>query len=222
MKPTGLSQIILILILLISFTGCIRRKSEVSRTFKLSEDQKVELLNDCQEMEQDGDMLEVIKEIKRDTLRIFNLLEKENPEEHTQMVTLLTDRLTENAKRAISLSRTEWTDSKWEYETVWSLGERDFKTILGRFYKDDLKILRQKIHSIYLMGQERGDLKPSVSILNQRDSLEIKYSGTASSLEACQLQRAFGIFLEVRFSDSKFIHTRYFNLIIDSKHVEVI
>ena len=222
MKPRGLHQFVLILITMISFTSCIRRKSETSRLFNLSESEQTELLKDCSDMEKDGDMLEVIQEIKRDTLRIFDLLEASHPEENAPQVTSLSERITENAKRAISLSRTEWTDSKWNYETVWNLGEKDFKTILGHFYKDDLKILSQRIDSIYLMGQAREDLRSNVSVLNRGKSLEIKYLGTASSLEACQLQKTFSIILQVKFSDTKFIRTRYFNLNIDSKVMEIL
>jgi hypothetical protein len=222
MNKSGFKYSLMVLFLTLSLMSCIRGKTESSRIFNSTKADFSILKQDCKDIEGEGDMLLGLKEIKEDTQSIFLLLEVADPTYNEDQITKLTSSISENAKKVISLSKAKWTDSKWNYETSWELTDRDFKTLLGRLFRSNSEILGMSIHSVYFMGEPREDLKKSITLKNEGNTLKVKFKGVASSLEACQLQRSLGIFLEVRFSDGKFIHSRYFNLNTDTLIMESI
>lgn len=197
----------------LTLTSCLKTKTESQTKFHMNEIEKLEVHQACTAMKTEGNILNLLSKIKQDTDQILNLLKQENVTKEEKQISLLAKRISFNAKKVRSLSQDDWTDSKYDHEIQWDITYDDFHDLLS-FYTGTFEILDFDIRGIYLLGEERQDLKDSTRVVYDNDGIHLTYKNKASSLELCQLEETLMIVVEVKYNALVNEKTRYFNLIV--------
>lgn len=202
------------ILMFLLLTGCLKSRSETNASFEVSQDDLRVLKNHCEEIKQNGDILELLKAIKLNVDEVFRILDKENPDQYVGQISILTGKVSELSKKVISLARDEWTISLWQHQIYWNITPIDFG---NRYMNMGFAMKSSFIHSIYLQGEKRDDLKNLVNLDTTQKKLTATYMGQGSSLELCQLQKTMVIIVGVKFKALGITRTQYFNLYVKNE-----
>ncbi len=207
-------KLILILTSFLLFSSCLRSKYESQTVFEMTDMDLETLKSECSEINLNGSILRLLKEVKSESRAVFNILENSNPEDHVGKITLLTNSVSEKSKKIISLAREDWTTPQWHQELRWEIDEFDLGNRLTRM---GLSIQGQFVDSIYLQGEKRDDLKGSIQLNFSNNKVHVSFRHIGSSLELCQLQETMSIIVGVKFRSLGITKTQYFNLYVKNE-----
>lgn len=166
------------------------------------------ILNDCREIAKHGDMIEHFELIDRNTKELLALLGAKNPFSQEARIHELVDELKMSSKSAMELARPEWTKEKWSSILGWSFFPEPKP---GNWF-----IYQVKVHSVYLMGENRNDLIPHLEYTERGGWLYVSFQRYLSSLELCQLQKTLMVVFEIKFQSGKRTRTYLYNLYANS------
>ena len=206
-----LSQITITMFLL-CLTACLKTKTETQSSYGMNQADRAMLAAECKAMAEEGDILALLKIIKKDTDTVLSVLDSENPEKQVAKVSALADRISDNSERVKSLAKGEWVETKYEHTLKWKINVEDFKDLLGA-HVGGFSLRDFEVNSVYYMGQKRSDIIPLIETSGDENEITVKYSSRGSSLELCQLEKTMMIVVEVKYRNVLVKGTRYFNLI---------
>lgn len=198
----------------LSLGGCYKTVTEGQFVLKINDAEKETLLNDCRQINAEGDIMKLLAEIKADTNEVIGILEGDDIEGARAQVETLADGIDIKTKKVISLSRGNWVDSRWDYEAKWMLNREDFKDLWGTHIKNGFQLNRAKLQDVYFMGEKRSDLLGNVNLVKKGNTVEVTFKNRGSSLEICQLNKTLMIMAETNYRNIKNRNVRYFNLIL--------
>lgn len=196
------------------FGGCYKTVTEGQFLLKVNNVEKETVLNECREINAEGDIMKLLAEIKEDTNEVIGILEGDDLEGSRSRIESLADGIDAKTKKVISLSRVSWVNSKWNYEVKWILDREDFKDLWGTHVKYGFELKEAKLQDVYLMGEKRSDLLSHISLNKKGNAVEITLKNHGSSLEICQLNKTLMILAKANFRNIKNNNIRYFNLIL--------
>lgn len=203
---------ILLLLSVLMLVGCVKPKSEMNVAFLMQPEEIKVLEGHCSDINANGDILQLLREIKHETSEALSIME--NPGKGARIrLGELSDSISLKSEKITNLSKPEWTTERWNHEVIWRLGERDFKG-LGTRVRNGFQLLGAEIDSLYFMGQKNAHLAEKVTIVQGESDLEIKFKGMASSLELCQLQKTMFIVLDVNTRSLGNERHQYFSLFV--------
>lgn len=209
-----MKKIILGLVGVMILSGCLQTKSEYNSQLIMDTDQQAILKSHCDSMNQTGDMIQLLTQIKKDTNYVLDLLQKSDPRKYQKKITTLADRVSENSQKVIHLSKPEWTTNQWNHQVQWKINDEDFDDILG-VNLGSFQILDYRLERVYFQGQLRDDLKEKITLHEGSDQIDISYQNMGSSLEVCQLEKTMMIVMKVKYRSLLITDDRFFNLHIN-------
>lgn len=196
------------------FGGCFKTVREGQFLLRVNDVEKETILNECREINAEGDIMKLLAEIKEETDEVIAILESDNLKDARLRIETLADDIDVKTKKVISLSRENWIQSKWDYEAKWILNHEDFKDLWGTHIKRGFELKDVKLQDIYLMGEKRSDLLSNIVLVKKGNMVEITFKNYGSSLEICQLNKTLMILTKANYRNIKNKNIRYFNLIL--------
>ncbi len=212
-KPNCL--VLLFVTLFISSCFKVQKKREAEMI--LSQEERDELIQTCQQLNSQGDMMKLLKEIKNETDNVFEILDSGMMLEKKDQLTKLSESINKKAFLVTSMSRTEWVNPRFEYTASWLISSKDFRDLAGAHLNGGLKFLDLKLSHVILSGQKRDDLKEHIEIKKNDETVyKISFQQAATALEMCQLNQTLMVVVELDYKNVINKNNRFFNLVIEN------
>jgi hypothetical protein len=221
---------LLLIFIIINTTACRNTINQVQDSLSMDSMKRSELISQCNEIDSEGNIFELLKEIKGETDDALSILSTENLIVKRPDIEEIASSINDKSNAVISLSKNEWVTRKWDTEISWSLKRFNFDDILVNNIKDRFEIISAKLVDVYYLGEKRNDLIDYITISVTHDDFQIKdksgqtiikpenymvninYKNTASSLELCQLHQTMMIIVEVEYRNKLMKNKSVFNL----------
>jgi hypothetical protein len=207
MRPSLI--MILCCVFMIMTSGCIKSVKQDHVSYHPQDLQAIQL--DCEQIEKEPSIFQLLKEMKENNEEIFSLLELADPRMEEGRIEELAHGIKLIGEAISRQIKTSWSVSKWKQEIEWRIQKRDLATINPKL-PTGFEILDIQVDSVYFMGELRNDLKSQILATIENGEVVVKFQGVASSLEVCSLQKTMGIILAVRFRNLWTIKMQYLNL----------
>lgn len=188
--------------------SCVTNKSqsEISH-YSLGHNNEDEVMKECGQINQTGNIFQLLADINSDTRSVLYLLEQKSFSGIEDSVHELALRIKENSILVKQLSKTEWSKPDVRHSIKWTLSEKDFSRNQYVFYPE--------IKNVYFQGQERPDLIKRVTIDQNGNNFVIEYMNAGTLLEYCQLNETLMLVLEVKTGSFKNPKKKLFNLFVN-------
>ena len=196
---------LLILTLILFFTSCVKNINVKESITEVKPGQ-------CEDINNTGDMLNLLNDLESQTKEILLLAEKENVWEYEQRIEEIFTSIKSTVDLLNTLADPRWTDTKFKYDYKWNIYRQSFRPNLGTYFPRGFSIQDFEVEEIVLNGVKRPDLIKKIEMQRIADSVEVKFGHQGSLLELCQLHSTLNIVIKVTFRTIRTIKYRWFNL----------
>lgn len=200
------------ILLALGLSGCLHLKTESQSSFYMSPQQEIEVNGICSDMLLDGNILSLLQNIKTTTDHVLNLIESD-PTHNRDKISKLANEITSDTEKVKSLSRPEWTETKYDHVLGWLIDDRDFNDS-AETHLNQFKLIGAELINIYFMGQIRNDLKSKLLLNFDPSGIQIQFRNKTSAMDLCQLEKTLMIVVKVKSKRLFSKNSRYFNLIV--------
>jgi hypothetical protein len=212
MKKTTMTLFLATAILM---SGCFKTIVAKQSTLEMNAIDKNSVGNACKEINSQGDIFKLLKEIKNDTNEVIKILEDGDLPSKEARVTEIASKVDQKTKLVLTLSKAEWVSNQWTYEVKWNVDEEYFDDLLGAHIKNGFDLKKAVIQDVYFMGEKRADLIKKMKLVKDGNTFFVTYKNKASSLELCQLHKTLMVIVKVDYRNITNRNERFFNLMID-------
>ena len=209
MKPC-----LLILILAWLTTGCLSGSIKTPEATPPSNVLPTDVQSICEEMNSIGSISSLIKELKRNTKEICQLLSSKSPLESSDRIEKIASEISEISSNLQSLSRSEWTELKNKRIIQWKIDELDLRVVNGSL-NPKIEIVSSQMMQISLMGRPAEYLLHNFIFTQDSSTLSVTYKYNASALDLCQLEKTLVATVKLVYNYNDHLEERVFHLITE-------
>jgi len=206
------SSISFIFILSLIFS-CVKNVDKSALSIKTNDAEKLELLQHCEDLESQGDILYQLTDIKQLMGDLFDLLEDLKADDDFTEAIRISKRINQLILAVQSKLEPQYTTARWNYEVQWKIDRTDFNDLLGAQFQRGFRITKFKAKSASFLGRKNNEMLKNLKIKQDGNRLFFSFESVGSSLELCQLNRTRMIVVEVHYKNLVNNNFRRFNLI---------
>lgn len=161
-----------------------------------------------------GSISSLIKELKRNTKEICELLSSKSPLESSDRIEKIASEISEISSNLQSLSRSEWTELKNKRIIQWKIDELDLRVVNGSL-NPKIEIVSSQMMQISLMGRPAEHLLHNFIFTQDSSTLSVTYKYNASALDLCQLEKTLVATVKLVYNYNDHLEERVFHLITE-------
>lgn len=188
--------VFLVISIIFILSGCLKTK-ETKRTLS-SNQEEAQLYKDCSEINNIGDVRELVAKVNTDANKIHALSSEENPYKNLNEINLISDELTNTIMKLKTLLKSEWVEPKMNLYGTWVITSNDLLSPLFINPKQ-IDIVQVIPHSFIYDGAEVPNLEQILKFKNEGSQLIVNLMKPSGSIEMCSLIRTMAILLTVKY-----------------------
>ncbi|PJB53060.1 MAG: hypothetical protein CO099_09190 [Bdellovibrio sp. CG_4_9_14_3_um_filter_39_7] len=193
--------------------SCVKNIDKSAMSINTNDEERVELLQHCEELESKGDILGQLNDIKQLMGDLFDLLEDLKADDDFTEAIKISKRINLLITEVQSKLEPQFTTARWNYEVQWKIDRTDFNDLLGAQFQRGFKITKFIPKSATFLGRENDEMLGKLKIRQDGNRLFFTFESIGSSLELCQLNRTRMMVIEVHYKNLVNHNFRRFNLI---------
>ncbi|GAB4414322.1 MAG: hypothetical protein OHK0056_21090 [Bacteriovoracaceae bacterium] len=208
-----MKKIFLSLILSTFGMGCVKNVEKVQERLILTDGEREELAQHCEELSEYGDFVSLTDEINRKTENLLQMLEDLQSDDDTTEAYELSEHIRGLIAKAKMMLGEKYKVRKWSYELLWKIDRSDFDDLLGARFRKGFRMTKLDLVGASILGERDDDLLKNLTTQMTRETLAAQYLGKGSSLELCQLSKTRIFMIDIHYKNIINHNYRRFNLI---------